>query len=101
MYGPVELTELRNWAEQCRVVPGNELSQDRQKWVPAESIPELGMQWMIELLDKSTCGPFNGVALNELVRDGLAAPDAKVTNKVTNEQTFMDKLWTRLQPGQG
>ena len=100
VYGPAEMPELRDWADQCRVVPGNELSQDRQKWIPAESIPELKMNWLIELLDKSTYGPLTDIALGELVRDGLAAPDAKVTNRITNEQTFLDKLQRRIQPRQ-
>ena len=33
IFGPANIGELLSWAEQGRIVPGNELSQDKQKWV--------------------------------------------------------------------
>ena len=40
-FGPVPIEDLVYWAEQGRIAPGNEISSDTEKWVPAETVPEL------------------------------------------------------------
>ena len=97
VYGPVALNELCEWSAQCRILPGHEVSQDRQNWTPAETIPELSMEWLVELPDLTLYGPLHPLAIHELLRDGMVAANAKVINKFTNEETSLDKLKAQHQ----
>lgn len=80
VYGPVSVIELREWASQCRLYPGHMLSRDREKWQPAESLPELGMEWQIELEDGSLYGPLNLFAVRDLLDSGAITPSARVSH---------------------
>ncbi|MEI6808618.1 MAG: hypothetical protein WCN95_07830, partial [bacterium] len=92
VYGPVELSELRDWAGQGRVAPGDQLSQDEKQWVQAETIPELGLEWMVEVLDSSAYGPVHISAIRDLVADGAVAIGAKVTNRSTGQVSTVEKI---------
>jgi hypothetical protein len=70
VFGPVGLPELRDWAEQGRIVAGNLLSRDRESWMPAESLPELDMMWVAELGGRRRFGPFNLATVPLLVKRG-------------------------------
>ncbi len=75
IYGPIEFSTLPDWAAQGRVAPGDHVSKDKQSWVPAETFPELGMQWTVEVGDGSSYGPLNVLALADLVDDGTITSD--------------------------
>jgi len=85
IYGPVDILTLQEWSEQGRIEPQNEISQDRKNWITAEELPNLEMNWMAELEDKTTFGPFNFHLTNELVRRGVLSTDTTITNRKTGE----------------
>ena len=78
--GPVNFIELREWANQCRIYPGHEVSDDQISWRSAESVPELGMCWKIKLPDGTDYGPLNLFAVRDLVDNGSISSDAEVTH---------------------
>ncbi|MDD5705861.1 MAG: hypothetical protein PHR35_08040 [Kiritimatiellae bacterium] len=78
VFGPVPSKGLIVWAEQGRVAPGNEISTDREHWQPAESLPELAMNWYLEDPSGMLAGPFNRNAAEALIRDGRAAAGTKL-----------------------
>ena len=84
-YGPVELTTLQEWASQGRVEPDNEISEDQESWRQAESLPELEMDWMAELDDGTTYGPFNIDLAPELAQRGVLPANAKLKHRETGE----------------
>lgn len=90
--GPVDLSVLRAWAKQCRIGPGDEVSEDKNAWAPIESIPELEMDWLINLPGNETYGPLNATAIAELVKEGLIPEAAKLTNRHTEEISSINKL---------
>jgi uncharacterized coiled-coil DUF342 family protein len=75
VFGPVSTKGLIVWAEQGRIVPGNEVSNDRETWLPAETVPELEMNWHVKAGAK-TEGPFNRIAAESFLRSGKAPPGA-------------------------
>ena len=91
VFGPVESAVLRDWAEQGRIAPGNELSEDKKTWVPAETIPGLGMEWKVGLRDGTLYGPLNLRTLGDLIREGTVSSDAKLVNVVTKEESSVDQ----------
>ena len=78
VFGPVPLKSLVVWAEQGRIVPGNEVSPDRENWVKAETIPELEMKWFVDDGAGKTVGPFNRLAAESFLKSGKAPAGAKI-----------------------
>ena len=92
VYGPLDVTQLRSWAEDCRVAPGNEVSLDKKSWVKVESLPEVDMNWMVELANGKAFGPINAKAITDFLKSGAVLPNSKVYHKSTGEKTTADKL---------
>ncbi|MDA0577658.1 MAG: hypothetical protein O3B24_06110, partial [Verrucomicrobia bacterium] len=88
-FGPVAEPDLVEWAEQGRIAPGNQLSQDQQTWVDADMIPALGMDWLVELADGTVFGPVNIRALSDLMQDGTVDLDCALENRRTGESTIV------------
>jgi hypothetical protein len=77
VFGPVSTKGLIVWAEQGRIVPGNEVSNDRETWISAETVPELEMDWYVNAGAK-TEGPFNRNAAENFLKSGKAPSGAKL-----------------------
>ncbi len=84
-YGPVDLPTLKEWAAQGRVEPDNEISEDQESWRQAESLPELEMDWMAELDDGTSYGPFNIALAPELTERGVLPANATLRHRETGE----------------
>lgn len=78
VYGPVTLDQLMAWAASGRIVPSDEVSRDQQTWQAAPTLPELRMEWLLDLGDGERFGPVHVMALAELARDGTAPPHQAV-----------------------
>ena len=89
-YGPVSLPELLQWAKECRIVAGNQISQDRQNWTPVEDIPELEMDWFAERHDGKRYGPFPLDAVDALVEHRVLPHDAILTHRKNGKTLTMD-----------
>lgn len=92
VFGPVEMAELHAWAEDGRIVPGCLVSTDGRKWIAAESLPDLRMDWTVELPDASTYGPLNLHALADLFKDGSIRAEARVINILSNETSTVHEM---------
>ncbi len=99
-YGPVSLKELARWAEQCRIVAGNQISQDRKNWTPVEEIPALQMDWFAERQDGKRYGPFPLPAISALVEHDVLPDDAQLTNPTTGETLSMVEALAQLSKDQ-
>jgi CheY-like chemotaxis protein len=85
VYGPIEQGELRTWAEECRLAPGDQVSSDTVHWVNAETLSELAMQWMVDMVSGEIFGPVNLHAVVDFFHSHLVMPDSRLTNRVTGE----------------
>ncbi len=102
VYGPETTEVLLEWAAQCRLVNGNEVSEDRKVWVAAERIPDLQMCWVAALPDGRSYGPFNVLATHELHKHNVLPADAKLTNTITGEtSTVSERVNEQLAHKQG
>ena len=59
VYGPAGISTLVEWAKESRVEPSCFLSRDRISWTPAQLLPELEMEWLVETEPGRVYGPFN------------------------------------------
>ncbi|TFH15372.1 MAG: hypothetical protein E4H02_08010, partial [Lentisphaerales bacterium] len=96
VYGPIDLATLKDWAEQGRIAPGDEISQDKEKWSKAEELGDLAMQWVIDVGDGSTYGPVNIHAIVDLVQDGTVKRQANASNNSTGETVTISDLLPEL-----
>jgi len=99
VYGPVGLMELWSWACQCRIGPTHMMSQDKKTWSPAESVPELGMEWSCNLPDGTPIGPLNPFAFREQVASGDVTAEASVHNRRTDETITIGALVKATEDG--
>ena len=86
VYGPVDLPTLQLWATDGRVAPDDKISTDQKKWTPASDLPELSMEWKVELRDGSIYGPIHLLALRDLIHDGTVSRRAKIKHKQSGEE---------------
>jgi len=85
VFGPVSLAELTEWAADCRIGPDHRVSTDQEKWTVAVDTPELGMDWMVQLVDGNSYGPIHIAAVKDLLANGAVSADAQVENRRTGE----------------
>ncbi len=85
VYGPVDLQALKEWGLQGRIEPEDEISSDGQNWIPAESLPDLEMDWLVRLEDGALYGPFNLALLPGLVANGDIPESAALEHRHTGE----------------
>jgi chromosome segregation ATPase len=80
-FGPINTKGLVFWAEEGRIMPDDEISEDRTEWGPAQELPDLGMDTLIERPDGSFAGPFHPHAIQPLVQEGKIPPNARTFHR--------------------
>lgn len=71
IHGPIHLDQLRSWAAEAKISPLDKVSNDGQEsWVRAPMVPELQMDWLIEMPDKYLYGPTSVGTLQEFLATG-------------------------------
>ena len=67
-FGPVQFEQITRWAAAAQVAPHDTLSNDGQTWTKAPMLPQLGMDWLVELTSEHYYGPTTLGALREFIR---------------------------------
>lgn len=80
VFGPVTFDQIRQWAVDAQISPLDKLSQDEQSWLKAPMIPELEMDFLIEVSPDQYYGPTTIGALKEFLEMGEIGPDTYITN---------------------
>lgn len=79
-FGPVRFDQIARWAAAAQIAPHDTLSNDRQNWVKAPMVPQLGMDWLVELTSEHYYGPTTLGALQEFIRLGEIDGETPVIN---------------------
>src|SRR4029453_4796867 len=79
-FGPVRFEQIARWAAAAQIAPHDTLSNDRQSWVKAPMLPQLGMDWLVELTRENYYGPTTLGALQEFIRLGEIDGETLVIN---------------------
>lgn len=77
-FGPETRDRLVEWARMGRILPGQEISPDGEKWYAVTDVPFLDMRWSIDPGDGNPRGPFNKVAAEALLKSGRLPPTASL-----------------------
>ncbi|MBQ9430195.1 MAG: hypothetical protein IJU44_01465 [Kiritimatiellae bacterium] len=80
VFGPVTRDGLLLWAEQGRVLPSHEVSQDKKKWTAAALVDFLEMRWFVDDGQGELRGPLNRKAAEFLLKSGRVAEGAQIVS---------------------
>ncbi len=80
VFGPIAFEQLRQWAGAAQVSPLDKVSQDEQNWVKAPMIPELEMDFLVEVSADQFYGPTTFGAVREFLAVGEIHGETPITN---------------------
>ena len=69
-FGPLTFAQLARWASSAQVAPNDSISADQRSWIKAPMLPELGMDWIVEVTTERYYGPTTLGAVGEFLRLG-------------------------------
>ncbi len=69
VFGPVAFDVLKSWAAEGRIAPDYQLSYNEVTWLPPSAVPELAMDWVVELELGRFFGPIHRHTVDEMLRD--------------------------------
>ena len=78
VYGPATASSLVAWAKDGRIDPASYVSANRTDWVPAQLIPDLEMDWLVETVPGEVFGPFNREVVIRLSKDGRLSESVSI-----------------------
>lgn len=90
IYGPVDIVTLCIWATDARVIPGCALSERQDAWFPVETLPELRLNWSVQLADGSIYGPLNLLAIRVLASEKSIPPGARLSENGNGRKAILD-----------
>lgn len=80
LFGPITFEQLREWAMDAQVSPLDKISRDERNWVKAPMVPELAMDYLVEVSPDQFYGPTTIGAVREFLMVGEINQDTPVTN---------------------
>lgn len=80
IFGPITFEQLHEWASDAQVSPLDKVSNDEKTWMKAPMVPELGMDYLVEVSPDQFYGPTTLGAVREFLTIGEINADTPVTN---------------------
>jgi hypothetical protein len=97
VFGPIAFDQLRQWAEDAQISPLDKVSPDEFTWIKAPMVPDLGMDYLVEVSTDQYYGPTTLGAVREFLIIGEINSDTLLTNcKDGSHQRVAD--FPELQP---
>ena len=79
-FGPIPFQQLRQWAADAQVSPLDRVSTDERTWLKAPMVPELAMDYLIEVGPDQFYGPTTVGAIREFLEAGEITMESTITN---------------------
>jgi hypothetical protein len=80
VFGPISFDQLRSWAEAAQISPLDKVSPDETTWIKAPMVPELGMDYLVEVSTDQYYGPTTLGAVREFLAIAEINSDTLLTN---------------------
>jgi len=98
VFGPLPLSQLHQWAIDACISPLDKVSSDGTSWIKAPMLPELHMDYLLELEPGSYYGPTTIGAIREFLTSGEISEETLLTNCKTGEQKPLREFSQIFQP---
>jgi len=92
VFGPVSFTQIKEWAEAAQISPLDKVSTDELTWMKAPMIPELEMDWLLQMSDDHFYGPTTLSSIQEFIKEGEIDHETLVINCKDATQTKVGSL---------
>jgi len=80
IFGPLSFEQLAGWASSAQIAPHDALSINLETWIKAPMLPELGMDWLVEVTMERYYGPTTLGAIQEFLRLGEISSETFIIN---------------------
>jgi hypothetical protein len=70
VFGPISFEQLSRWASDAQIAPHDAISTDQLTWMKAPMLPQLGMDWLVEVTSERYYGPTTLGAIQEFIHLG-------------------------------
>ena len=80
VFGPLPFEQLHQWASDAQVSPLDQVSSDEKTWLKAPMLPELQMDYLVEVSPDQFYGPTTIGAVREFLLAGEINGETTVTN---------------------
>ncbi|HEX8252843.1 MAG TPA: hypothetical protein VF846_06840 [Thermoanaerobaculia bacterium] len=97
IFGPLSFEQLARWASSAQVAPHDSISSDQLNWVKAPMLPELGMDWIVEVTSERLYGPTTLGAIREFLRIGEIDENSGVINACDGTRQHIRELASLLE----
>jgi len=92
VFGPLSFEQLAKWASTAQVAPHDAISTDQLSWIKAPMLPELGMDWLVELTSEQYYGPTTLGAIEEFIRLGEIDGETFVINSCDGSRRQIQQI---------
>ena len=92
VFGPISFEQLRQWADDAQVSPLDKVSTDERTWVKAPMVPELQMDYLVEVSPDQFYGPTTLGAVREFLHLGEINGETTVTNCRDGSSDFVKDI---------
>lgn len=97
IFGPLSFSQLAEWASSAQVAPNDSLSVDQTNWIKAPMLPELEMDWIVEVTGERYYGPTTLGAVNEFIGLEEINEDSFLINACDGTRQQIRGMLARLQ----
>lgn len=92
IFGPLPFAQLARWASSAQVAPHDVVSIDQINWTKAPMLPELGMDWLVEVTTERFYGPTTLGAIQEFMRLGEINGETFVINSCDGSRRRVSEM---------
>jgi hypothetical protein len=92
IFGPLPFVQLARWASSAQVAPHDVVSIDQMTWTKAPMLPELEMNWLVEVTTERFYGPTTLGAIQEFMRLGEINGDTFVINSCDGSRRRVSEM---------
>ena len=101
IFGPLPFAQLARWASSAQVAPHDAVSTDQLTWTKAPMLPELGMDWLVEVTTERIYGPTTLGAIQEFMRLGEINGETFVINSCDSSRRRVNEMPLVLSQTEG
>lgn len=89
-FGPFPFAQLQKWASSAQIAPQDLVSDDGKVWIKAPMVPELSMDWLVQIQDRTYYGPTSSGAVLEFYTLGEISRETRVINCKLGEECSLE-----------
>src|ERR1700704_4669233 len=97
IFGPLSFEQLSRWASSAQIAPHDAVSTDQLTWMKAPMLPQLGMDWLVEITSERYYGPTTLGAIQEFFRLGEIDADTFVINTCDGTRRTIQEMPALLE----